>query len=192
MSGRVALGALIFAAGVLSLLSAIDVIDLSYATWIGLALVGIGFAIALVPGRHGLLVVLGILIALAGIPALLADERYFEGGIGDAVERPESPAELEPFRQGIGKLTVDLTSPDLDLDGATVEASIGIGELVVLVPDDTDVSLDIHVALGNAEALGETSSGIDVDLAGISSTSGSQELVLELDVGIGNVRVARA
>jgi hypothetical protein len=191
MRGRVALGALVFGAGVLSLLSAADVIHLSYPTWIGLVLIGIGFAIALVPGRHPVLVVLGILVALAGIPALLADEKLFEGGVGDAVERPESSTELEPFRQAIGKLTVDLTAPDLDLDGATVEASIGIGDLLVLVPDDTDVSLDVHVAVGNAEALGETTSGLDVDLVSITGTSGSQELELTVEAGIGNVRIER-
>jgi len=191
MRGRVALGAVLLGAGVLSLLSATNVIDLSYPTWVGFVLIGIGIAIAFVPGRHPVLIVLGILVALAGIPALVADEKLFEGGVGDAVERPESSSQLKPFRQAIGKLTVDLTSPDLDLDEVTLEASIGIGELVVRVPDDTDVSLDIHVVAGNAEALGETKSGLDVDLRSISGTSGSQELALKLDAGFGNVRVER-
>lgn len=191
MRGRVALGAVLLGAGVLSLLSATDVVDLSYPTWVGFVLIGIGVAIAFVPGRHPVLVVLGILVALAGIPALVADEKLFEGGVGDSVERPESSRQLEPFRQAIGKLTVDLTSPDLDLDEVTLEASIGIGELVVQVPDDTDVSLDIHVVAGNADGLGETKSGLDVDLTSISGTSGSQELDLKLDAGFGNVRVER-
>lgn len=191
MRGRVALGAVVLGAGVLSLLSATDVVDLSYPTWVGFVLIGIGVAIAFVPGRHPVLVVLGILVALAGIPALVADEKLFEGGVGDSVERPESSSQLEPFRQAIGKLTVDLTSPDLDLDEVTLEASIGIGELVVRVPDDTDVSLDIHVVAGNADGLGETKSGLDVDLTSISGTSGSQELDLKLDAGFGNVRVER-
>jgi hypothetical protein len=191
MSGRVALGAVIFGAGVLSLLSVTGVIDLSYPVWIGLVLIGIGFAIALVPGRHILLVLLGILVAFAGIPVLLTDERLYQGGVGDSVKRPETSSELEPFRQAIGKLTVDLTAPDLDLDGAALEASLGIGDLLVLIRDDTDVSLDIHVGVGHAEAFGETKSGFDVDLLSVSSTSGSQEFDLELEVGLGNVRVER-
>jgi hypothetical protein len=191
MTGRIALGILVLGAGLLWLLSTADVVDLSYATWIGLALIAVGLAIALVPGRRGVLVVLGVLVALAGVPALVVDDELLEGGIGDNTERPESAAELEPFRQGIGKLTVDLTAPDLDLDDASVEASVGIGDLVVLVPDDTDVTLDVHVGVGNADVLGENENGFDVEVDGITSTSGSQELALELDVGVGNVRVER-
>jgi Cell wall-active antibiotics response 4TMS YvqF len=191
MTGRIALGILVLGAGILGLLAATDVVDFSYATWIGIALIGVGLAIALVPRRRGLLVVLGALIALAGVPALLVDDELFEGGVGEKTERPQSAADLEPYRQGIGKLTVDLTAPALYLDGTSVEASIGIGDLLVLVPDDTDVVLDVHVGIGNADAFGETEDGFDVDLDGITSTSGSQEVALELDVGIGNVRVRR-
>lgn len=191
MSGRVALGAILVAAGAIWLLEATGVLDLSYRTAIGLLLVLIGLAIALTRGRRGALVLLGVLVALAGLPALLVDGDVFEGGVGEKIETPVAARELEPFRHAIGKLTIDLTSPDLDLDGATVEASLGIGELVVLVPDDADVSLDVHVGIGNAEALGKTEGGIGVDVVGLSSTSGKQEFDLELDVGIGNARVVR-
>jgi predicted membrane protein len=191
MTSRIALGVLALGAGIAWLLSAADVVDLSYATWIGIALIAVGVAVALLPGRRGVLVVLGTLVALAGVPALLVDDELLQGGIGDKTERPDSAADLEPFRQGIGKLTVDLTAPELDLDGATVEASIGIGDLVVLVPDDADATFDLHVRIGNGNAFGEEENGFDVELDGITSTSGSQELTLELDVGIGNVRVDR-
>ena len=191
MTSRIALGVLALGAGIAWLLSAADVVDLSYATWIGIALIAVGVAVALLPGRRGVLVVLGTLVALAGVPALVVDDELFEGGIGEKTERPESAADLKPFRQGIGKLTVDLTAPELDLDGATVEASIGIGDLVVLVPDDADATFDLHVRIGNGNAFGEEENGFDVELDGITSTSGSQELTLELDVGIGNVRVDR-
>ena len=191
MRGRVAFGAILLGAGVLALLAATDVIDLSYPTWVGFVLIGIGIAIAFVPGRHPVLVVLGILVALAGIPALVVDEKLFKGGVGDAVERPESSSQLKPFRQAIGKLTVDLTAPDLDLDGVRLEASLGIGDLVVVVPDDTDVDLDAHVGAGNAEAFDRAESGFDVDLVVLSGTSGSQELELQVEVGIGNARVER-
>lgn len=191
MKGRSALGLVLLGVGTLWLLSATDVLDLSYGTWIGVLLIAIGLAIALTPGRHGLLVAAGIVVALAGLPAVVVDSDVFGGGIGEEVEAPRTRTDIESFRHGVGKLTVDLTEPGLELDDVTVDASVGIGELLVLVPFDTDVSVDAHVGVGNAEAFGETESGVDVDLTTISGTSGSQELDLELEVGIGNIRVDR-
>ena len=191
MSSRVPLGAVFLVAGILWLLAAAGVLDLSYRGWIGIVLVTIGLAIALFPGRHGLLVLLGILVALAGIPALAVDGDVFGGGVGDRLDAPATDAELEPFRHGIGKLTVDLTSPELELDGAAVEASIGIGELVMVVPEDTDVSVEADVGIGNVQAFGRSEGGIGIDVDWLSGTSGRQELDLELDVGIGSIRVER-
>ncbi|HXG75193.1 MAG TPA: hypothetical protein VNJ53_01350 [Gaiellaceae bacterium] len=191
MTARVAVGALLVAAGGLWLLEALDVVDVSYRATVGLLLVGIGLVLVVLRGPRGVLVVLGVLIALAGVPALLADPDVFQGGIGEETASPATRAELEPYRLAVGKLTVDLTAEGLDLDGATVEASVGVGELLVLLPEDLDADLDAHVGIGHADALGETESGVDVDLAGLTGTSGSQEVTLELDVGVGNLRVRR-
>ena len=191
MSGRLALGAVAIGAGVLWLLSEADVVDLSLTTWVGLLLIGLGVAIALTRGSRRGLVVLGIIVALIGIPALFVDDDLFSGGIGESTKRPQTAADLEPFRHAIGKLTVDLTAPDLDLDDRTVEASVGIGELLVLVPEDTDVTVDAHVGAGNVDALGEEDNGFDVDFDWISGTSGTQELTLDLEAGIGDIRIER-
>ena len=191
MSGRIAFGAVIVGAGVLWLLSEADVVDLSFTTWVGILLIGLGIAIALSRGSHRLLVVVGILVALVGIPALFVDDDLLSGGVGESTKRPETTADLEPFRHAVGKLTVDLTAPDLDLDEQTVEASVGIGELLVLVPEDTDITVDAHVGVGNADVLGEEENGFDVDFASISGTSGTQELTLDLEAGIGDIRVER-
>jgi Cell wall-active antibiotics response LiaF, C-terminal len=191
MSGRIAFGAVIVGAGVLWLLSEADVVDLSFTTWVGILLIGLGIAIALSRGSHRLLVVVGILVALVGIPALFVDDDLLSGGIGESTKRPETTADLEPFRHAVGKLTVDLTAPDLDLDEQTVEASVGIGELLVLVPEETDITVDAHVGVGNADVLGEEENGFDVDFSSISGTSGTQELTLDLEAGIGDIRVER-
>ena len=189
MSGRIALGVLLVGAGGLWLLSSADVVDLSYGASIGILLVAIGVAIVVARSGRRPLVVLGVLVALAGVPALLVDDDVFSGGIGDAEEAPRERSELEDFRHGIGKLTIDLRASGLDLDGATVVGSLAIGELVVYVPDDADVDLDAHVGIGHIQAFGDEENGVDVDLDRLSGTSGRQELDLELEVGVGNVRV---
>ncbi len=191
MRSRHALGLVFLGAGVLWLLELTDVVDLSYTTWIGVLLVAIGLAIALSSGGHALLTLVGVAVLLAGLPALVVDRDVLEGGIGTTVESPRSSTQLGPFSQGIGKLTVDLTETGLPLDGETIEASVGIGELVVLVPPDTDVSVDARVGVGNADVLGRTESGVGVELETLSGTSGVQRVDLELEVGIGSIRVER-
>ena len=62
-------------------------------------------------------------------------------------------------------------------------------DLLVLVPADTDVTVDAHVGVGNIQALGREENGIDADLERISGTAGAQEVELELEVGIGSIRV---
>jgi predicted membrane protein len=189
MTSRAGLGVVLLAAGALGLLAATEFVDLSYPVAIGILLILVGLVIALTPGRHGMLVLLGILIALAGVPALFVDSDVWNEGIGEAEERPASSTDLVPFEHGVGKLTIDLTAPGLELDGETIVASLGIGDLEVIVPADADADLDAHVGVGNIDAFGENENGLDVDLSGISGTSGSQEVDLELDVGIGNIRV---
>ena len=190
MTGRVVLGALLLGAGGLWLLSNAGVFDLSYQTWIGLLLIAIGLAIALTPGPHGLLVVLGVAVTLAGLPSLVVGE-VFTGDVGEALETPATPAELIPYEHGVGKLTLDLTSPDLRVEDVDVEARIGIGELLVLVPDGVEIVVDAHVGIGNIDALGETESGVDVDLDSRIPGAGAPEISLELDAGIGDIRVQR-
>lgn len=191
MSSRLALGVILVGAGVLWLLAQAGVLDLSYQVWIGLLLVGIGLAIVLTPGHHGLLAVVGILVVLAGIPALVVGDLP-SGGIGDATEKPATAADLERYEHGIGKLTIDLTAPGLTRsDRLVVRAKLGIGELLVLVPARADVVVDAHVGLGNIDALGKEADGIDVDLERTVPGPGEQKVTLDLDNGIGDIRVER-
>ena len=191
MSGRIALGLVLVVAGVLWLLSEADVVALEFRTWVGILLIAVGCGVVVSSRHRRLLVLAGVLLVLVGSPALVVDEEVFDGGIGDSTESPSTADDLEPFRQGIGRLTVDLTEDGLALDERTVEASVGIGELVVVVPFDVDFRLDAHVGIGHAEALGESEDGVDVDLERISGTAGTQEITLDLEVGIGNLRVTQ-
>ena len=173
MSSRAGLGLVLLVAGALWLLSVTDVLDLPYGVTIGVLLILVGVVIALTPGRHGLLTLVGILLVLGGIPALFVESDLWDEGIGDAVETPRTEDDLVPFEHGIGQLTVDLTSPGLPLDGQRVEARSG-SATSSCSSRRTSTSPSTLVSAGNVEALGETENGFDVDLIGISSTSGTQ------------------
>lgn len=188
MTSRLALGAILLGGGVLWLLSSAGVVELSYQTWIGVLLVAIGLSIMLVPGHHGLLALLGILVVLVGLPALVVDD-VVTGGIGEATEAPAAVTQLERYAHGIGKLTIDLTSPGLAGKNLDVEAGIGIGELLVLVPEGADVSVEAHVGIGNVDALGREESGVDVDLDEDIEGTGEERVSLDLEAGIGDIRV---
>lgn len=190
MTSRIALGVILLGGGALWLLSDAGVLELSYQAWIGVVLVAIGLAIVLIPGHHGLLAFVGIVVVLLGLPALLVDD-IVTGGIGESTETPATPAQLEKFEHGIGKLTVDLTSPGLADKDLEVEAGIGIGELLVLVPEAPDLSVDAHVGIGHVDALGIEEDGLDVDLDEDIAGEGERTISLDLEAGIGNIRIRR-
>lgn len=190
MTSRVALGAILLGGGVLWLLSSAGVLDLSYQTWIGILLIAIGLAIAFTPGHHGLLTLVGILVVIAGLPALVVGD-LMTGDVGDAIEAPATLADIDEYEHGIGKLTIDLTAPGLADENLDIKASVGIGELLVLVPEAANVTVDAHVGMGNIDALGVQEDGVDVDLDEEFPGMGEQEIALELENGLGDIRVER-
>jgi len=87
---------------------------------------------------------------------------------------------------------------DVDLEGTVhgeiggevrLELDVGIGELLVLVPSGSDVLVDAHAGIGNVELPETSRSGVDVDLEGTVHGEIGGEVRLELDVGIGSIRV---
>ena len=79
---------------------------------------------------------------------------------------------------------VDVGALDPEFSGTCDEAGA-----LVLVPAETDVTVDAHVGIGNIQAFGREENGIDADLERISGTAGAQEVELDLEVGIGSIRV---
>jgi hypothetical protein len=189
-AGSIALGSVIVGLGAIWLLEATDTVDLDTGLWVGIVLVVIGVGVIASPpgGARILLVAIGILIALIG-GTLAATDVEFSGGIGERDESPTSVDELEdPYELGIGSLKLDLTGLDLDED-TTVRAQIGIGELVVTVPAARPVSVDAELGVGDIQVLGEEEDGFDSELRTDADRGIGPELHLELEGGIGSIRV---
>jgi phage shock protein PspC (stress-responsive transcriptional regulator) len=190
------LGALLAVAGLLGLLAVLDVYDVDVAVALALCLVVIGAAIAfgaLTQRRVGGLVVLGLLLLPAfGVAALTPVS--VSAGIGERNEQPASVTALESsYELGIGDLEVDLRELALPAGTTFVDASVGIGQLLITVPPDVALEIDAHAGAGDVDLVGEHHDGVDVHrtLRVPGPTADAPVLDIEADVGIGHIGVQR-
>ncbi len=202
--GHIVLGAVLVLIGVGWLLEALDITNVPWRFLLPSVLILVGLALTLGArtGSHGGLVAVGVvltvLVLLAGAVEVLLDVPL-AGGVGDQTRTPTTTVKSE-YRWGVGKMTLDLTQAQ-GLVGAEIAASVVVGELVVIVPDDLALVIDARVGLGEVNVLGTSSDGVDPSLecAGTSRdlqcgedvTRGERVLVLDLEVAMGKVEVRR-
>ncbi len=191
----VVLGALVVAAGVLAVLAAAGV-DVPWALALAVAAGAVGVAVvvgAVLHLRVGWLVLIGLLLGAAAILASTIDLRL-EDGVGDKTYAPLSADRLhDEYRLGVGELQLDLGDLDLPPGETEVKATLGVGHLLVTVPRGVVLDITTHVDWGESVVLGheENGHGVDDTLTGPAGTD-LPRLVLDADVGIGQVEVVRA
>jgi phage shock protein PspC (stress-responsive transcriptional regulator) len=191
-----ALGALLAASGVFGLLAVLDVydVDLDVALAAGVAIIGAAIAVgAMTQRRVGGLVFLGlILLAAFGVAAVTPVS--VSSGAGEKLERPATVTELQSsYELGIGELNLDLGSVALQSGTTQLDANVGVGHLVITVPEGVALEIDAQAGVGEVNILGARDDGLDahrtVSVAG--STPDAPVLDVEADVGIGNIEVVR-
>lgn len=191
-----ALGALLAVSGVFGLLAALGVYDIELAVALaaGVAIIGATIAIgAMTQRRVGGLVFLG-LILLAAFGVAAATPVSVSSGAGEKVERPLAGDTLQSrYELGIGELSLDLGAIVIPSGTTHVDASVGVGHLLVTVPSDVALEIDAQAGVGEVNILGKRDDGVDahraVSIAG--PTPDAPVLELETDVGIGNIEVQR-
>ena len=190
------IGALLAASGVFGLLAVLGVydVDLEVAFAAGVVMVGAAVAIgAMTQRRVGGLVFLG-LILLAAFGVAAATPVSISAGAGEKIERPLTIVALEPsYELGVGSLDLDLRSVELPPGTTSIDASVGVGELLITVPEGVALEIDAHAGAGEIDVLGELHDGFDVDrtLSVAGPTPDSPVLHLEADVGFGAIEVRR-
>jgi phage shock protein PspC (stress-responsive transcriptional regulator) len=185
------LGALLAAVGVLGLLDALDALSVDWRIALAGAEVGVGVAILVgsltgwrVAGLVGLELLLLPLLMLA-----LAIDVPLRGGVGDRSERPAAVATIPGhYRLAVGTLNLDLRDLALPLGETTVRASVGVGELIVDVPQGAAVEVTGRAGAGEVTLFGTRQNGSRVEVHRTSG-SGAHRLVLDLRVGLGDVEV---
>jgi Cell wall-active antibiotics response 4TMS YvqF len=114
-----------------------------------------------------------------------------DGGVGEREYRPVSTVDLrDRYELGVGDLVVDLRETNLPAGDVPLEMDVGIGEAMVIVPEDVCVSTNADVGVGNVRLFGRDNGGIDVDFEDSPDAAPDvTRLMLDADVGVGQLRV---
>jgi phage shock protein PspC (stress-responsive transcriptional regulator) len=170
-------------------------VDLALERYFGAGLVAIGAALVVGAwwGRARILATLGVAV----LPIALASAFItvpLVGGTGDHVYRPQSLGELQQaYRLVGGTIWLDLSHLQAGSPPVTIAASVGVGSLVVIVPENARVEIDAKVDGGQLSLLDGDHTGTSlVDRVERPGTAGGPSLILTLQAGLGSVRVQRA
>ena len=194
--GAMTFGVLCIGGGVVGLLLANDYsIEPEYVFAGGLLIVGAALVLSTWFGRSFVLIPLGLVLAgLMSISTLI--DVPITGGVGEKRVTPLTVAQLEDeYHHGIGELRLDLHELDLEPGSVhTIKATLGIGGLHVRVPRDATVEVHGHAGLGELRLFAEREGGIRVDRDTTVSAAGENppRIVLDVEVGMGEVRVSDA
>jgi phage shock protein PspC (stress-responsive transcriptional regulator) len=128
-------------------------------------------------------------LAVAVIAAAHVD---LHGGFGDRTYRPRTLSEVrDGYRLGAGRLEIDLRQITFPPGDTPLHVRLGVGELVVLVPEDVCVATRAHIGGGYVGALELGSGGLDVDWINRPSPAPhAVRLVVDGSVGLGALLVS--
>jgi phage shock protein PspC (stress-responsive transcriptional regulator) len=161
----------------------------------GWAVVAVGGALvaAAVMGRARWLLVLPAIAFALPVTLVTAADADLHGGVGDRTHRPESIAEVrDSYELGVGRLEVDLRDVRFPAGDTPLRVRAGVGEVVLLVPEEVCVALDSRIGGGYVGALDREHGGLDEEWSNRAATPppGTPRLVVDGEVGIGALFVA--
>ena len=158
-----------------------------------LLVTGLGLLVGSKWGRARGLIALALVLGLAVSATASFDDR-FGTATGERTWRVTGSAAQE---LGAERAVLDLRPlAGRDTSSVTVEASLGAGELVVLVPEDLRVAVDGSVGLGEYTltddgATQEAAEGAGLDRAVLLGPPGTPAVRVEATVGLGSLEVRR-
>jgi phage shock protein PspC (stress-responsive transcriptional regulator) len=116
------------------------------------------------------------------------------GGIGERTYRPASSTQLERrYELGTGQLTVDVRDAKLTPGDHRIDLSVGMGEAVVLVPDDVCVATRARIGAGAADVFDHSNGGVDVHWAEAAQPKPrAARLLVDADIGLGHLDVRKS
>ena len=155
------------------------------------AVVGLGLLVGAFAGRARWLIIVGaILVPILWLTAIIPASWNFDAG--DFVYRPVTAVDVaNEYKQGAGVMTIDLsllTVEELAQVGA-IEASLGLGEMDIRLPDGVGVEVRARAGAGEISGPFRTVDGVGLD---ITRGFGPEPTVLfvDLKVGAGTITIS--
>jgi predicted membrane protein len=141
--------------------------------------------------------VLGVVLSVIGIIDS-TDSRWWRDG-GSMTWTPASIDQLrDSYSHGAGEARLDLTAIDFApvANPVSVNVTLGVGNLKIIVPPHVDVTITAHVdAAGNANVFRESWNGLGMSSRTVTDTGadgpGGGELRINASVTAGNLEVHR-
>jgi phage shock protein PspC (stress-responsive transcriptional regulator) len=132
-----------------------------------------------------------LLVAAIAIPLATIRVPLFNG-IGHRAIVPANASQLySQYSLGMGKLTIDLTGMPVPRGQTFVKATVGIGDLDVIVPANATVDVKGRADAGDVQLLDQNQGGFHTTSRVIDRTGSGRVLVLDLHTGYGKVEVQR-
>lgn len=193
--GRLTFATLLLAIGVMALLDNAGVIVPTTRHYLAAAIgvVGLGLVVGAWFGRSRGLIFLGLLMIPFVLAASVADVR-FNAEVGDPTYHPVSTdAVLAEYELGAGQLNVDLSDLEVGAQTVLIKASIGVGELRIVVPKGVTIDAKGRVGIGEVQILNLSKSGIDQELSVLSETPEDiGRIEIDAEAGFGAVHIRRS
>lgn len=191
---QIVAGGVLLVIGGLWLLERMGAIDLNVTTVLAIGTIIVGLAIAFLAtdGPHSGLIVFGTILAMVATLTAVAPLEGFQGGVGERFVDVTEPAELQTeYNLAMGELTIDLTELEVLNEATTVAASVGMGELVIRVPDGVAVSIEASAGAGQVNVFDRSAEGLGVDLSFESDSFAGSDggLTIRAEVFMGQVEV---
>lgn len=194
LAPQIVAGGVLLVIGALWLLERLGAIDLTVTTALAVGTIVVGLALMYLAtdGPHGGLIVFGTVLALVATLTAVAPLEGFQGGVGERLVEATEVAELQAeYNLAMGNLTIDLTDLEALDQATTLSASVGMGELVIRVPEGMPVSITASAGAGQATIFDRNAEGLGVDLTFESDSfaASSAGLTVEAEVFMGSVEV---
>jgi len=154
----------------------------------GLALVLIG----LTGRRAGFAGFLAAALAVVTVLSTTSPPEFLRGGIGERSWSLTQSSPAPAFRLGVGEATLNLAGAT---DGSTVEASVGMGQLIIKVPAGAKVTVNPELSAGDVtvkkpDGTKQSYDARDDNLPGsLQVGTGATTITVNARVGMGEITI---